>query len=309
MVKRPHNEDLFTWGEVMKDKGYDVKFMYGGYGYFDNMNYFFSHNGYTVVDRRSIDQKDIHFENVWGVSDEDLYTKALAEMNASHALGKPFFAHIMTTSNHRPFTYPEGRIDIPSKTGRRGAVKYTDYAIGKFMGEAEHEPWFPDTIFVIVADHCANSAGRTSLPPDRYHIPLLVYSPSHVTPRVFDSVMSQIDIAPTVLGLLHFSYVSQFEGKDVIQDAQTDGEAFISTYEKLGYIDDGLLVILDLKQRAEVRRMSDMHLLQPDTPAASEVINEAVAYYQSASYLFEKRRSHPGVVHTAWADTAAPKVR
>ena len=273
----------------MRSKGYESLFLYGGYGFFDNMNYFFGNNGYKTVDRSSIPAKDIHFENVWGVCDEDLFTKAISEFNSVYAAGKPFFAHIMTTSNHRPFTYPEGRIDIPSKTGRAGAVKYTDYAIGKFISEAEKQPWFADTIFIIVADHCASSAGKTDLPPDRYHIPLIVYSPAHITPRTFDTVVSQIDIAPTILGLLHFSYTSKFLGKDALRDNQEQGEAFIGTYQKLGYIDDGMLVILDLKQQIMVRKLLDMSPISMATPESREVADEAVAYYQSAGYLFDHR--------------------
>lgn len=79
----------------------------------------------------------------------------------------------MTVSNHRPYTYPEGRINIPSHTGREGAVKYTDYAIGKFIREAKQKPWFSNTLFIIVADHCASSAGKVQLPVDKYHIPMI----------------------------------------------------------------------------------------------------------------------------------------
>ncbi|MCE5312862.1 MAG: LTA synthase family protein [Nitrospiraceae bacterium] len=289
IVKRPDNEDLFSWGQIMRSKGYDVKFIYGGNGYFDNMNYFFGHNGYATIDKKTMAKKDIRFENAWGVSDEDLFTKAIAELNKSHESGAPFFAHIMTTSNHRPFTYPEGRIDIPSKTGRKGAVKYTDYAIGKFISDAERQPWYADTIFVIVADHCASSAGKMSLPPDRYHIPLIVYSPAHITPRTFDTIVSQIDIAPTVLGMMNFRYISKFIGKDVFNVKQDQGEAFIGTYQKLGYIDDGMLVILDLKKQVEIRRLSDMSMVPVASPAGREVAEEAVAYYQSASYIFEHK--------------------
>lgn len=290
IVKRPDNENLFAWGRLMRNKGYESLFLYGGYGFFDNMNYFFGNNGYKTIDRASIRQKDIHFENVWGVCDEDLFTKAISEITIVHTEGKPFFAHIMTTSNHRPYTYPEGRIDIPSKTGRAGAVKYTDYAIGKFISEAEKQPWFADTVFVIVADHCASSAGKTDLPPDRYHIPLIVYSPAHITPRAFDKVVSQIDIAPTILGLLNFSYMSKFLGRDVLHAHQKEeGEAFIGTYQKLGYIDDGMLVILDLKQQVGIRKLADLSPVPFLSAVGQEVTDEAVSYYQSANYLFNRR--------------------
>ncbi|HNC31701.1 MAG TPA: sulfatase-like hydrolase/transferase, partial [Cyclobacteriaceae bacterium] len=205
IVRRPDNEGLFSLGKVFQDKGYRSEYIYGGYGYFDNMNYFFSNNSYEVTDRTALKDSEIDYENIWGVADENLFTIATRNIDV-HSQEKPVFAHIMTTSNHRPFTYPDGRIDIPSHTGRKGAVKYTDYAIGKFIREASKKPWFENTVFVIVADHCASSAGKTELPIEKYHIPMLIYSPSHVQPGVMSRLMSQIDIGPTLLGLLNFSY-------------------------------------------------------------------------------------------------------
>src|SRR5258706_12440908 len=104
------------------------------------METFFSGNGYTVVDRTAIKSGEISFENIWGVADEDLFRLAIAELDKRYAARKPFFAHIMTVSNHRPFAYPPGRIDIPSGTGREGAVKYTDFAIGQFIDDARAKP-------------------------------------------------------------------------------------------------------------------------------------------------------------------------
>ena len=98
------------------------------------MNYFFANNGYEVADRSRLADTEIDYENIWGVADENLFTLATREIENTIAKGKPAFAHVMTTSNHRPYTYPDGRIDIPSHTSREGAVKYTDYAIGKFIG-------------------------------------------------------------------------------------------------------------------------------------------------------------------------------
>jgi len=218
IIKRPDNEHLFSLGSVFDTKGYDSLFVYGGYGYFDNMNYFFENNGYRVVDRTNIPREKVHHGNVWGVADEDLFTLAMDEADKSYANGKPFFEHVMTTSNHPPFTYPANRIDIPSgKGGRAGAVKYTDWALGDFLKRAAGKPWFDDTVFVITADHCASSWGRSALPMNRYHIPLFVYSPKHIAPKRIDRLMSQIDIPPTLLGLLNFSYTSQFYGYDLLR--------------------------------------------------------------------------------------------
>lgn len=99
------------------------------------------------------------FENAWGICDEDLYKQSLKYADSTYQKKQPFFQFVMTTSNHKPFTFPEGKIDLPQGT-REGAVKYTDYALGKFLEKAKQQPWFKNTIFIVVADHCASSAGN-----------------------------------------------------------------------------------------------------------------------------------------------------
>jgi phosphoglycerol transferase MdoB-like AlkP superfamily enzyme len=97
-------------------------------------------------------------------------------------------------------------------------VKYTDFAMKKFFEMAEKQPWFSNnTVFVILADHCASSAGKTELPVDKYRIPAMIYSPGFVQPQHYTNLMSQIDIMPTVFGLLNFSYESKFYGQDVLK--------------------------------------------------------------------------------------------
>lgn len=285
IVRRPHDEDLFSLGRVFTDKGYESKYIYGGYGYFDNMGYFFSHNNYTVVDRDNLNDSEIDYENIWGVADENLFTLSMKEIDKSTSKGKPVFTHIMTTSNHRPFTYPDGRIDIPSHTGRDGAVKYTDYAIGKFIKEARGKTWFENTIFIIVADHCASSAGKTELPVNKYHIPMIMYSPSHIKPAIMDRLMSQIDIGPTLLGMLNFTYDSKFYGYDMYKLEPGRERAFISTYQSLGFIKDHTLVVLSPHQKVEsfsIVAGEDNKKVNPD----EKVINEAIAWYETSSYGF-----------------------
>src|SRR3546814_20563041 len=105
-----------------------------------------------------------------------------------------------------------GRIDIPSPGGREGAVKYTDYAIGRFIDEASTRAWFADTLFVIVADHDASVAGRVHLPVERYHIPLIFYAPELLAPAVNERLMSQMDIVPTLLDAMGSDGVDRFFG-------------------------------------------------------------------------------------------------
>jgi phosphoglycerol transferase MdoB-like AlkP superfamily enzyme len=287
IVRRPNNDNLFTIGSVFEEKGYESRYIYGGYGQFDNMNNYFSANGYEVTDRGGLSDEEIDYENIWGVADENLFTLAQREIDKTIAAGKPVFAQVMTTSNHRPFTYPEGRIDIPSHTGREGAVKYTDYAIGRFIRECSKKPWFANTLFIIVADHCSGSAGTTNLPVDKYHIPMLIYSPAHVAAGKMERMMSQIDIGPTVLGMLNFSYKSKFYGYDINKLEPGRERAFISTYQLLGYIRNDQLVILAPQQKTEELSIDWSDRSATSSPVNPDLVMESIAWYQSASYSFK----------------------
>jgi len=300
VVKREDNKNKFSTGSVFLKKGYNVKFMYGGDAFFDNMQDFYSGNGYQIIDKSSFKPNEITFSNVWGVCDEDMYNKAIKIMNVEAKQNKPFFNHIMTVSNHRPFTYPNNKIDIPGDIkSRNGGVKYTDYALRQFFNQAKKQPWFENTVFVIVADHCASSAGKTELPLDKYRIPALIYDPTS-KPEKCNKLMSQIDIMPTLFGLLNFDYQSKFFGHDVFE-SDYKPRAFIATYQDLGLIKDNVLTILSPKQQIKQFQLE----LKPDANLSPEyqihyneiplkaenkdLVNETISYYQSASYVLKEK--------------------
>lgn len=163
IVKRPHNERMFNWSTVMRDAGYTPTFIYGGYGAFDNMNRFFATNGYRIVDRTDIEKP--RFGNIWGVSDEDLFEHAFKVFDAQHAQGERIFSVVMTTSNHKPFTFPPGIEGVPAAGGGREAgVRYADHAIGRFVDALRRKPYSEDTVVVIVADHGARVYGKENFP-------------------------------------------------------------------------------------------------------------------------------------------------
>ena len=297
IVKRKDNKDKFTTGSVFKSKGYSVKYLYGGYSYFDNMKDFFGGNGYDIIDRDNFTPEEITFANIWGVSDEDMAHKAIKEMNAQAKTGKPFFNHWMTVSNHRPFTYPEGRIDIPGTAkSRQGGVKYTDYALKLFFELAKKESWFKDTVFVIVSDHCASSAGRTELPLDRYRIPCLIYADFLEAKRV-DTLVSQIDVMPTVMGLLNFSYESKFLGQDIFSRFYQP-RAYIATYRELGYLTpETLSIIKPLREQIQYKIVPEaeqpkvelpifyqqLKVAQPD----GKLMKECISAYETTYFLLK----------------------
>ena len=302
VVKREDNKSKFSTGSIFKQKGYDVKYLYGGDAFFDNMQDFFSGNDYEIVDKKTFQPNEITFQNIWGVCDEDMYNKAIKVMNEEAKSNKPFFNHIMTVSNHRPFTYPNNKIDIPGDSkSRDGGVKYTDYSMQKFFEMAKNQPWFENTIFVILADHCASSAGKTELPLDKYRIPALIYAPNYIKPAHYTNLMSQIDVMPTVFGLLNFNYQSKFFGQDVLKSTYKP-RALIATYQNLGLLKDNVLTIISPKQQAKQLQITlvpnpkigtDFQLFYDEKPLDKprpDLINETISYYQTASDMLKNKK-------------------
>ncbi len=291
IVKRSHNEGMFNWSTVMRRNGYAPTFIYGGYGTFDNMNYFFSHNGYRVIDRTDMDEP--RFSNIWGVSDEDLFRNALRVYDQQVARGERIFSVVMTTSNHKPFTFPGGTPGIPPRGGGREAgVRYADYAIGRFMTALRSRPWYRDTLVVIVADHGARVYGREKIPMRSYEIPFLIYSPGHVAPRRMNTVVSQLDVAPTVLGLLNISYDSTFFGRDALLAAPGTELVPLNHNRDIGLLEGDALIELGFRKTHATLHYDFDHNAQQAGPENEEAVRDATSLFQIAYELYARRRYH-----------------
>lgn len=300
IVKRPDNQNLYTVCNVFRNRNYDCNFFYGGDGYFDNMNAYFGGNGFDIYDRgrgsvlsdqinttrNNIADSEVTFENAWGICDEDIFNKMLTVADENYSSGKPFFNFVMTTSNHRPYTYPEGKIDIPSGTGREGAVKYSDFALRRLFEKAFQKPWFKNTVFVVIADHCASSAGKDEIDVANYHIPAFVVGAGN--PQKIGKLCSQIDLWPTLFSLFHWRYESDFFGKDVL-DPKFEQRALLGTYRKLVLMKDNQVMILsDQKKQAFYDWYKADNRLKP-LPMDQSFLDETIAWYQSADYLFNNK--------------------
>lgn len=300
IVRRKNNDSLLTVGSVFKEMGYARTFFYGGDGYFDNMNAFFGNNGFNIVDhgnklmpgeyfackRTRIPNEQVHFKNAWGICDEDLYDAVIRDADIQYKKGQAFYDFVMTTSNHRPYTYPTGKIDIPPGTGRDGAVKYTDYAIGEFVKKIQAKPWFGNTVLIFIADHCASVAGKEEINVAHYLIPCMIYNLKGSQPFTIQKQCSQVDLYPTLFGLLHWSYTSNFYGNDVLRPDYYP-RAFVGTYQKLGYLTSDTLVVLSPGRKASQYLWNQTTNEQEITRPNKALVGKAVSYYQSANYLFK----------------------
>ncbi len=300
IVRRPNNDHIFSIATILKQKNYHPYFIYGGDGYFDNMNNFFGGQGFDIVDRDrgnplsdkidthryNIPTNEVSFENAWGICDEDLYKQAIKYADKSSAANTPFFQFVMTTSNHKPYTFPEGRINLP-QGDRNAAVKYTDYALGKFTAEAKQKPWFKNTVFVIVADHCASSAGKWEINIDRHHIPAIIYNLPHESEKI-DRLASQIDLMPSLFGYLHWNYNTALYGKDINQMKAGEERAFIGNYRTLGLLQDKLFTQIDDRKRVKQFTVSSKDQFLTEVKKQNKkLVSETISYYQTASNRFK----------------------
>ncbi len=302
IVKRPDNQNLYTVCSVFKSRKYDCNFFYGGDGYFDNMNAYFGGNGFNIYDRgrgsvlsdeikttrNNINDNEVTFENAWGICDEDIFNKMLKVADSQYKTGKPFFNFVMTTSNHRPFTYPSGKIDIPSGTSREGAVKYTDFALKELFRKAQTKPWFKNTVFVIIADHCASSAGKDEIDVANYHIPAFIVNLPENQNQKIAQQCSQIDLWPTLFSLFHWDYESDFFGKNVL-DANFEQRALMGTYRKLVLMKkDKVMILSDQKKQAFYSWNKEDNSLK-SLPIDQSFLEETISWYQTADFLFTNK--------------------
>ncbi len=203
-----------TLASILRDAGYSTEFIYGGESHFDNMAGFFLANGFDRV----IDQNDYPnpvFRGTWGVSDEDLFARLDRELQVPS--DQPKFILAFTSSNHSPFEFPDGRIELvnPEKNSVNNAVRYADYALGKFFETARQRDYYDNSIFLIVADHDTRVFGASLVPINKFHIPGLILGPD-VPKRKYDRPASQIDLAPTLLSLLGIESEHPMIGHDLL---------------------------------------------------------------------------------------------
>jgi len=301
IVRRPDNENLFSIATVLKQKNYHLDFLYGGDGYFDNMNYFFGSQGFDIVDRNrgnilsdkiktkrySITDDEVTFENAWGICDEDIFKQSIKFADTESKQSCPFFQFIMTTSNHRPYSFPKNAIDSPQGT-RGSAVKYTDYSFRKFFEAAQKKPWFKNTVFVIIADHCEKSAGKWEINIDKYHIPAIIYNLNNEK-GVIKTMCSQMDLMPTLFGLLNWSYDSEFIGQDVTRPSYKE-RAFLGNYRTLGLLKNNIFTQLnDRKTVIQFTWDGNKKKITEDHTIIDKYLEKlTISYFQTASNRFKE---------------------
>lgn len=202
---------------ILKQAGYSTMFFMTHESQYDNMNAFFRTNGYDEIYAQENYPKE-KVVNHFGVPDDYLFTYALPVLRQHASSGKPFFATLLTISNHPPYVVPKA-FQNNSLPPEKQIVRYADHCIGEFMKQVSKEPWAKNTLFVFLGDH-GKLLGQADceLPESFNHIPLIIHSAS-LQPEVRTQFAGQVDVAPTLLGLLRIPYVQNNFGLDLLHDA------------------------------------------------------------------------------------------
>jgi phosphoglycerol transferase MdoB-like AlkP superfamily enzyme len=283
-----------TLAEILSQRGYQTEFIYGGESHFDNMRSFFMGNGFdTIVDQG--DYASPIFKGSWGVSDEDLFNKAHEQISARHASGKPSFTLVFTSSNHAPFEFPDGRIKLHDneKGTDNNAVKYADYALGKFFDKARASAYWRDTVFLVVADHDIRVRGDSMVPIERFHIPGLILG-ADIKPRRIKSVVSQIDLPTTLLSLIGIDATHPMIGRDLSRETDTlPGRAMMQYEQNYAWMEGHDVVVLRPDKAPAHGRYDPLRKrLEAAPPAADAAPMEqrALAHSLLPAWLYREQR-------------------
>jgi phosphoglycerol transferase MdoB-like AlkP superfamily enzyme len=235
-------QNFFTLASLLERNGYQTSFIYGGESHFDNMRRFFLANGFQTV----FDQNDFErptFVGPWGVSDEDLFDRAHEVL--SNAGEQPFFSLVFTSSNHTPYAIPDNRVEESPIGPRETAIKYADYALGRFFDKARKQDYWDNTVFLVAADHSVGINGGTLVPTERFQIPGVILGGT-IEPGRIPGITSQIDLLPTLLSLMGLSSEHPCVGRDLTLPEYTAGagRAMMQFGELQAYLEEGRMVVL-----------------------------------------------------------------
>ncbi|MBN2870274.1 MAG: sulfatase-like hydrolase/transferase [Campylobacterales bacterium] len=294
VVKRNKSQSgFFTVASLLKPLGYKSSFIYGGEGRFDNMRSWYMGNGFDEV----IEQKDFDspsFVSSWGVCDEDLVVRANEKFREHTRKGEKFVSVMFSQSNHSPFELPDGKIEfIPGqpRQSAENAIKYADFAIGRFFEMAKKEAYYKDTVFVVVADHNVRVYGDDTVPVNMFHIPALIVSEG-VEPQKFDRIATQPDVLATALDLVGVDLTYPILGHSMFDESNPE-VAFMMFNDAFALRDRDRVAILEPDKAPQTFRY-DNKRLNP-VPHDQKLERDALALITVLDDLYAKKLYRPHI--------------
>ncbi|WP_370601277.1 LTA synthase family protein [Pseudomonas nitroreducens] len=216
--------------QLLSARKYEDVYVYNGDFAWDNQSGFFANQGMTTFIGRNDFVNPVFSDPTWGVSDQDMFARGNEELDKLESTGKPFYALLQSLSNHVPYALPK---DLPVErvTGHGSldehltAMRYSDWSLGQFFEKAKKSPYYKDTLFIVVGDHGFGAPDQlTEMDLFRFNVPFLMIAPGiqEKFGATRDTVGTQIDIVPTIMGRLGGETRNQCWGRDLLNLPEGD---------------------------------------------------------------------------------------
>lgn len=230
----------YGMASVLKSKGYSTTYFTTHDGQFDNVEGFLRANDFEQVISQT-DYPTNEVKSTLGVPDDYMFRYSLPIIDKLYSRGRPFFVAFLTASDHGPYVIPD--YYHPHNTDiKKQIVEYADWSLKLFLDAASKKKWFDNTIFVFIADHGAPIHTNYEISIDYHHIPFIMYAPKIIDkPRKFDNVGGQIDVFPTIMGVLKLPYINNTLGIDLLKEKRP--YIFVNNDDKIGVFDNEYLLI------------------------------------------------------------------
>lgn len=276
---------------VLSDLGYSTTYFTTHDSQFDNVEGFLRANAYEKI----VSQRDYPLSEVkttLGVPDDYMFKFSIPIINDLNENGQPFLVSFMTASDHGPYYIPEYFSPDNSEI-KQQIVEYADWSLQQFFQSASKESWFDNTIFVLIADHGAAMSTPYDISLDYHHSPLIFYSPKIIEqPTQKNCIGGQIDLFPTLMGLLDQPYTNNTLGIDLLKE--TRPFIFINDDDKIGVLSDSLFLIFreDHEPKLYKYRESDKHNYINNFPTqASKMEEYTKANMQVFQYMLTNKET------------------
>lgn len=288
VVKRNKSQHgFFTLASLLEPFGYQTLFLYGGESRFDNMRSWFLGNGFDrVIDEPQF--VDAEFTGTWGVSDGDLVKRANEEFKALYANNQKFAAVMFSSSNHSPFEFPDGKINLVDgvpKHSVKNAIKYADFAVGDFIEQARREAYYKDTVFVVVSDHNIRVYGDDVVPVNMFRVPALILGDG-IAPSVYEELATQPDVLATALDLMGLDLKYPIMGHTIFSKAKPR-VSLMQFNDFYALREDNRVAVLRPNKKPLTFVYENEHL----KPGVSdpELETDALAFVLALDHLYDKR--------------------
>jgi phosphoglycerol transferase MdoB-like AlkP superfamily enzyme len=289
VVKRNLSQkDFFTVAQLLKPLGYKSSFFYGGESRFDNMKSWFSGNGFDEIYDQATFSKDV-FHGTWGVDDVTVAEKANDYYKRLFENNENFVSVIFSTTNHSPFDFPPGKIElvegVPEKSVEN-AIKYADFAIGHFIELAKNSGYYQDTVIMVISDHNIRVYGDDLVPVDMFHVPGMILG-GGIQPKIYNELVSHPDTLATALDLLGVDLKYPVLGRSVFSDKKA-GVTLLQYHDIYGLRYKNEIAILQPGKPAETYRVDDNDRITL-TEHNAELEKDALAFIITLDLLYSEQ--------------------